>query len=76
MNHTYKGVNDKKVRSALFYVLVGAKCPSVLIETSFISNPTEEKRLRSESYQNKLVQSISKGVSSYFQDKRRSKINL
>ena len=39
MSSRYPSVADRGVRSALFYVLVGAKCPAVLLETSFISIP-------------------------------------
>jgi len=39
----YPDVNDQKVKTALFYVLVGVKCPSILVETAYISNPKREK---------------------------------
>lgn len=62
---SYSGVKDRSVRSALFYVLVGAKCPAILVETSFISNPTEEKRLKNQKYQSDLASAIAEGVSAY-----------
>ncbi len=62
---SYSGVKNRSVRSALFYVLVGAKCPAILVETSFISNPTEEKRLSSEKYQIALATAIADGVDAY-----------
>ncbi len=46
------------VRQANFYVLWGASMPNVLIETAFISNPKEEKLLRTPSFQKKLAYSI------------------
>lgn len=61
----YKGLKDHKVRSALFYVLVGAKCPGILVETSFISNPTEEKRLTNPVYQTAIADAIAAGVEQY-----------
>ena len=41
----YSKVRDKGVKQAPFYVLLGAQMPSILVETSFISNPRECKRL-------------------------------
>lgn len=58
----YKGVRDRNVRSALFYVLVGAQCPSILIETSFITNPREEMRLSDQTYQQRIASAIAQGV--------------
>ncbi|MBI4211595.1 MAG: DNA mismatch repair protein MutS [Deltaproteobacteria bacterium] len=61
----YDGVRDLKVQSALFYVLVGAKCPSILIESSFISNPQEERRLKNGYYQEHLAKAITRGIKKY-----------
>jgi N-acetylmuramoyl-L-alanine amidase len=65
MKKKYPGVKNRKVRSALFYVLVGAKCPAILVETSFISNPREEKLLRNKYYQDHLSIAIADGVKRY-----------
>lgn len=72
MGKRYSGVKNRSVRSALFYVLVGAKCPAILVETSFISNPVEEKRLKSRDYQADIAASIADGVNRYVRsgDKR------
>jgi N-acetylmuramoyl-L-alanine amidase len=69
-------LKDRGVRSALFYVLVGAKCPAVLIETSFISNPEEEKKLKDPDYQENIVKAISSGVGDFLVKKKRLKSNL
>lgn len=58
-------VRDLNVKSALFYVLVGSKCPGILLELSFISNPKEEERLTQSDYKDTLVSGISKGLSTY-----------
>jgi len=63
----YKGVNDQGVRNALFYVLVGARMPSILVETSYITNHDDAKRLRSATYREYLAQGISDGVKDYFE---------
>lgn len=65
MGKRYKGIKNRSVRSALFYVLVGAKCPAILVETSFISNPQEEKRLASKSYRDDLAGAIASGILKY-----------
>jgi N-acetylmuramoyl-L-alanine amidase len=65
LDDTHK-VFDHGVKQALFYVLVGAKMPSVLAEVSFISNPEEEKLLSRDSYRMELAKSIAEGVHAYF----------
>ncbi|MCL4456272.1 MAG: N-acetylmuramoyl-L-alanine amidase [Nitrospirae bacterium] len=62
----YPKVMDLGVKQALFYVLVGAKMPSALVEVSFISNPEEEKLLDDEAYREKLASSVVSGIHSYF----------
>lgn len=54
------------VEQASFAVLKAPDIPSVLVETAFISNPTEETRLRSESYQNQLANALMRGINQYF----------
>ena len=53
------------VHPAGFYVLVGARMPAVLFETSYISNPTEEQRLNSDDYKDRLVDAIVNAVRAY-----------
>lgn len=67
MGKAYPGLKDRSVKSALFYVLVGAKCPAILVETSFISNPKEERRLLDPNYQQDLAGSIADGVKKYIE---------
>jgi N-acetylmuramoyl-L-alanine amidase len=64
----YKMVRSKGVKQAPFYVLLGAHMPSILIETSFISNPRECKRLVSSDYQERLCQGIVSGIKRYIQE--------
>ncbi|MFO7541624.1 MAG: N-acetylmuramoyl-L-alanine amidase [Thiobacillus sp.] len=54
------------VEQAGFAVLKSPDIPSILIETAFISNPEEEKRLNDADYQDKMANAIVKGVKSYF----------
>ena len=55
-----------RVEQAGFAVLKSPDIPSILVETAFISNPTEEKRLRDEAYQDKMADAILSGVKRYF----------
>jgi len=59
-------VHKKKVQQAGFAVLKAPNIPSILIETAFISNPREEKNLRSSSHQQKVAKAITRGVNKYF----------
>ena len=54
------------VEQAGFAVLKAPDIPSILVETAFISNPEEEKRLKDESYQNKIADAIVGGIKRYF----------
>jgi N-acetylmuramoyl-L-alanine amidase len=56
---------DGGVHTAGFYVLVGARMPSVLFETSYISNGAEESRLASEQYKQRLADGIVNAVKAY-----------
>ncbi len=53
---------DRGVKQAGFYVLVGAYMPAVLVEIGFISNPKEARRLKSKAFQKKIAQGIAMGV--------------
>ncbi len=64
-----KGVNrlhKRQVEQAGFRVLKSPDMPSILIETAFISNPTEERNLRSSSHQGKMARAILAGLRNYF----------
>jgi N-acetylmuramoyl-L-alanine amidase len=54
------------VQQAGFIVLKSPDTPSILVETGFISNPTEEKNLRSKTYQALLADAVLAGVRNYF----------
>lgn len=58
-------IHIKKVGLAGFAVLKSAKFPSVLVETTFISHPGEERKLRSRSYRKKMAQAIYSGIRRY-----------
>lgn len=54
------------VEKAAFAVLKAPDIPSILVETAFISNPEEEKKLVNEAYQDKLAEAILTGIKAYF----------
>jgi N-acetylmuramoyl-L-alanine amidase len=56
---------DLGVKKALFYVLVGARMPSVLVEMFFITNRTEARAMTQEAYQNAVVEALYDGISKY-----------
>lgn len=56
---------DRGVKQAGFYVLMGASMPNVLVELGFISNPSEEKKLRSPQYRDQLASAIYRAVEQY-----------
>ena len=61
-------LHKKKVEQAGFLVLKSPDIPSLLIETGFISNPTEARRLSDGAYQQKMAQAIYVGLVDYFSD--------
>ncbi len=59
-------LHKDEVEQAGFAVLKAPDIPSILVETAFISNPEEERRLRDPAYQTQLVQAVLTGVTRYF----------
>ena len=58
-------VRDLGVKKALFYVLVGARMPSVLVEMFFITNKAEGPAMSQETYQNAVVDALYDGIQKY-----------
>lgn len=65
LKSSYGDIRNKGVKQAPFYVLLGARMPAILVETGFISNKRECKRLTSAAYQEKICDGIVKGVKRY-----------
>ena len=65
MSKSMGEVKDLGVKKALFYVLVGARMPSVLVEMFFITNRTEGRAMSRESYQDALVESLYSGIQKF-----------
>jgi N-acetylmuramoyl-L-alanine amidase len=56
---------NRGVKQAPFIVLIGANMPSILSEISFVSNPMDEKLLKSSSYRQKIAEALCEGIASY-----------
>jgi len=59
-------LHKPQVEQASFKVLTAPNIPSILVETAFISNPEEEKRLNDDDYQEKLARAVLDGIRDYF----------
>jgi N-acetylmuramoyl-L-alanine amidase len=58
-------LRDRGVKKAPFVVLIGANMPSILAEISFVSNPTDEAKLETPDYRQKIADSLYKGIATY-----------
>ena len=64
-------VRDIGVKGGPFWVLIGGEMPSILVEVSYLSNPAEESRLKSTSYQKLIAQGIYDGIMEYIKSLQR-----
>ena len=62
-------LHKAEVEQAGFAVLKAPDIPSILVETAFITNPDEEKRLRSSAYQDRMAEAVLSGIKRYFATK-------
>lgn len=65
MGPRYGEVKDLGVKKALFYVLVGARMPSILVEMFFVTNKVEGPALGRQPYQDALVEALYQGIRKY-----------
>lgn len=61
----YRSARDHGVRGAFFYVLTGAKMPSLLAELGYLTNRTEARRLGSDAYLKRIAEGMVLGIDSY-----------
>jgi N-acetylmuramoyl-L-alanine amidase len=71
LRNRYKNVKDGGIRPAPFWVLVGAEMPAILVETGYITNPMERKRLFDPVYQDLMARGIAEGISRYLANRER-----
>ncbi|MCP4502262.1 MAG: AMIN domain-containing protein [Deltaproteobacteria bacterium] len=70
LRKNFKNVKDLGLKHALFFVLLGSRMPAILVETSFLSNRVEEKRLNSKGYQEALADGVVRGVKRFLEDRQ------
>ncbi|MGA7906030.1 MAG: N-acetylmuramoyl-L-alanine amidase [Candidatus Sulfotelmatobacter sp.] len=58
-------IRDRGVKKAPFIVLIGANMPSILAEISFVSNPTDARRLETGEYRQRIADSLYRGIAKY-----------
>ena len=56
---------NRGVKQAGFYVLIGASMPNVLVEVGFLSNPSEEKKLKQSSHKQRIAESLFEGIKQF-----------
>ena len=67
LRKSYSAIKSLGVKQAPFYVLIGAEMPAILVETGFITNPSERKRLLSAQYLQRLADGIVGGMKAYIE---------
>lgn len=70
LHQNWSDVPDLGLKHALFYVLMGNHMPSILVETSFLSNKIEERRLASVEYQDAIANGVVDGVRAFVADRQ------
>ena len=68
LSSKFSNIKNKGVKKAPFYVLLGAQMPSILVETSFITNDRECRRLANPEYQEQICNAIITGIGQYIKD--------
>lgn len=58
-------VENRGVKSGPFYVLATAAMPAVLVESAFITNPREERRLQRDDYRQRIAHAVYEGIAAY-----------
>lgn len=71
LSQSYAGVKDLGTKEALFFVLLGAKMPSILVETSFLSHPEEEARLADDEYQQRVANAVAEAVDAFLEQRNK-----
>jgi N-acetylmuramoyl-L-alanine amidase len=58
-------IRDRGVKKAPFIVLIGANMPAILAEISFVSNPTDARRLKTAQWRQRIAESLYRGIAKY-----------
>jgi N-acetylmuramoyl-L-alanine amidase len=65
LNSRNPGIRNRGVKKAPFIVLIGANMPSILAEISFVSNPGDERKLKTSEYRQRIAESLYRGINKY-----------
>ena len=65
LSESTEGLRDRGVRKAPLVVLIGAQMPAVLAEIGFLSNPTDEKLMKSSKYREQIAEHLYSGIEGY-----------
>jgi N-acetylmuramoyl-L-alanine amidase len=68
------GIRNRGVKEAQYAVLTGTTMPAILAEVSFVSSPTDETALQSETYRQQIAEALYRGIAHYAQDSERTRI--
>ncbi|HIP50625.1 MAG TPA: N-acetylmuramoyl-L-alanine amidase [Campylobacterales bacterium] len=68
LNHVSKKykIYDKGIKRQDFWVLLATKMPSILVETGYLSNKDEVKKLKNSTYQTRMMKGVAKGINAYY----------
>jgi N-acetylmuramoyl-L-alanine amidase len=70
------GLRDRGVKEASYVVLTETSMPGILAEVSFVSSPTDEQRLRSDGYRERIAEALYKGIARYAATSHGVKTNI
>jgi N-acetylmuramoyl-L-alanine amidase len=69
LRREHPDLEDLGVKHALFYVLLGTRMPSILVETGFLTHPDEGRRLGGAAYQKRLAKGLAAGVARFVEER-------
>lgn len=64
--HKKYNLNDKGIKRQDFWVLLATTIPSILIETGYLTNKNEVKKLKNPNYQTRMMEGVAKGINQYY----------
>jgi N-acetylmuramoyl-L-alanine amidase len=67
-------IRNRGIKDSAFAVLTGTTMPAILTEISFVSSPTDERNLQSESYRQQIAEALYKGIAGYEQSSPHAKV--
>src|SRR6202007_2173074 len=68
------GLRDRGIKEAGFVVLTESAMPGILAEVSFVSSPTDEQKLRSDGYRERIAEALYKGIARYAASSRGAQV--